>query len=81
MSNDNISEFPGRKPKSETDSKEAFNSETNIQNFNQQLANLINASVGTVALITVIGSLEIMKADILNKQMQPIPMPPQGEKH
>ena len=76
MPEDNVSEFPGRKPENKAN---VFNSETNIQQFNQVLANLINASTTKVALITVIGSLEIMKADILNKQMQSIP--PQGEQH
>ena len=66
MSDDNnVSEFPGRKPTE-------FNSETNIHHFNQQVAHLINSNTDKVAMITVIGSLEIMKADILgNTQRVP----------
>lgn len=65
MSKDNVSEFSGRKPME-------FNSQSNIHNFNQQLAHLINSNTDKVAMITVIGSLEIMKADILgNTQRVP----------
>lgn len=67
-----VSEFAGRRHKDKQPVSE-FNSEANIHQFNMQLANLINSSTSTVALITVIGSLEIMKADILSNKNQPIP--------
>jgi len=72
MSKDNVSEFTGRKPTE-------FDSQTNIQQFNQQLAALINAASANVSIITVIGSLEIMKHDILTPQVQP--QPTQGGTH
>lgn len=57
-----VSEFTGRKPSE-------YNSGSNINNFNQELANLINSHSDKVALFSLIGSLEIMKADILHNAM------------
>lgn len=78
-----VSEFAGRrlkdKPSPEKQPMGEFNSEANIHLFNMQLANLINTSTASVALITVVGSLEIMKADILSTKNKP--EVPEGAKH
>lgn len=66
MSEDNVSEFPGRKPTE-------FDSDINKQHFSQELANLINASGSRVSVSSVVAALEVMKFDILLTQSQPAP--------